>query len=148
MNELIAARDLQRLRLEAMVMRVLDTLRETIQLHPRSAVVASTDALTVAVPNPDGGWMDVEIHDAIAANFTDASARVIAPLVEKADLLGALQPKHLAALRNLILDYIGKPGYIEEFTRIIQGDTVTIEELMLIVHATADHAELVERSQA
>lgn len=145
MNELIAARDVQRLRLEAMVMRTLDTLRETIRLRPRS------EQLTVAVPNPDpqgGGWIDVEIHDAIAADFTDASARVIAPLVEKADLLGALQPKHLAALRTLILDYIGKPGYIEEFNRIIQRDTVTIEELMLIVHATADHAELVERSQS
>jgi len=138
MNEQIAHRDMQRLRLEAMLRRTLDTLRGTIQLRPREGAV-------IAMPASPGGFLDVEPDDAIVVDFTDDSARVIAPLVEKADMLGALEPKHLAALRTVILDYIGKSGHIEEFHRVIQQDTVTIEELMLLVFATADHAEFIER---
>ena len=133
MNEPMAARDMQQMRLAMMITRTLDTLRGTIRLRARRdapVVIASAD----------------EVKFEVEAELTDDSERVIAPLVVKADMLGALQAKHLAALRSLVLDYIGKPGYIEEFHRVIQGDTVTIEELMLVVHETADHAEMVERS--
>jgi len=123
MNEIEAMRDMRVRRLEAHIRRVLDTLRDTIQLE--------------RVSDEDG--YDMRVH------FTDDSARVIAPLILAAEMLGEFKPKHFAALRTVILDYIGKSGYVEEFHRVIQGDTVTIEELMLLIMTTADHAELIEQ---
>jgi len=142
MSEFIAARDLQQMRLAVMITRTLDTLRGTIRLEPHRDRAVSPPT---AAARSEDLFVPQSIDD-VRATFTDESERVIGPLVVKADILGAMQPKHLAALRTLVLDYIGKSGYIEEFTRVIQGDTVTIEELMLIVMATADHAEMVERT--
>jgi hypothetical protein len=123
-RELDAASDLQRLRLDGMVRRTLEALRSTIRLEG---------------VNSD--------FDDVRVTFTDKSVEVIAPLVKAADILGGLEPKHLAALRALVIDYIGRSGYIEEFTRVIQQDTVTIEELMLLIVTIADHAEMVEAAQ-
>jgi hypothetical protein len=127
MNEFIASRDVQQMRLAVMITRALDTLRGTVRLRLRS-----------------GALVEQEMLDEVVVDFTDESERVIAPFIVKADMLGALQPKHLSALRAILLDYIGKPDYIEEFTRVIQGDTVTIEELLLLVITAAEHAEMVE----
>jgi hypothetical protein len=129
-RELDAASDLQRRRLEVMTRHVLDALHKTIRLRTTKPI----------------GSLD-QVEFSVEAEFTDESVRVIAPLVAATDMLGGLQPKHLAALRALVIDYIGRSGYIEDFTRVIQNDSVTIEELMVLVMQTADHAEMVEAAQ-
>jgi hypothetical protein len=142
-TEIEALRDMRRLRLETHVMRVLDELRRTIRLEPY-------EDRAVSPPIPAARRADLFVPaslDDVRVEFTDESVRLIAPFVAAADVLGGMQAKHFAALRQLILDYIAKAGYIEEFYRVIPQDTVTIEELMLLVVQTADHAELLEASQ-
>lgn len=68
-SQMIAEKDQQRLRREVLIWRVLDTLRPTVELR----------GLTVETPIDD-------VH----LDFTDASARVIAPLVEAVDILESI----------------------------------------------------------
>lgn len=67
------ALDHVRLRREAMIRCVLDTLRGTIDLHALSPDVK-----------------DDEVTVDVVAELTDASARVIAPLVEAVEILEAI----------------------------------------------------------
>lgn len=71
-SEQMMALDQARLRREAFTRRVLDTLRETVQVVPLEP------------------WESADDFPETRVEMTDASARVIAPLLEAIDILEAI----------------------------------------------------------
>ena len=69
MDEIEALQDMHRLRRQALARRILHVLRETVQLRGMS--------------------LDTPV-DEVRVDFTDASLRVIAPLVEALDILESI----------------------------------------------------------
>jgi len=51
-----------------------------------------------------------------------------------------LTEAQLHALRTILIDYTTNPHGIQEFHRVIEGDTVTLGELLGIVGKTCDDA--------
>jgi hypothetical protein len=71
-HELEALKDQERLRREVMMRRVLDTLRQTVLVVPLEP------------------WESADDFPETRVEMTDASARVIAPLLEAVDILEAI----------------------------------------------------------